>query len=73
MFVAFPLETKSSEAGGSNTALGAFNYWTNPAVENSCDAECYLSSAEIYAGLSDNARCFFIEVKNKLKHMIEAN
>jgi hypothetical protein len=61
MFVAFPLEKKNSEAGGSNTALGAFNYWGNPAGENSCDTERNLSSAEIYPCFSDNARKSFNE------------
>jgi len=47
MFVAFPLEKKNSEAAGSNTALGAFKFWINPAQGNSCELECYLSSTRI--------------------------
>jgi hypothetical protein len=34
MFVAFPLEKKNSEAGGCNTALGAFNYRGEPSRES---------------------------------------
>jgi hypothetical protein len=73
MFVASPLKKKNSEAIGSNTALGAFKFWINPAQGNSYNVECYLSSRKIYAYFSDNATSFFIQLKNKFKHPIEAN
>ena len=61
MFVAFPLEKKSSEAAGSNTALGAFFVPNITSRGKSCYVECYLSSAQIYAGFFTSARKSFNE------------